>query len=133
MRLRDKVVLLVEDDADNLELLATCLEAEGASVVQASKVTEALELSLGVAIDVVVSDLQLSDGNGCDLLRRLRRRADMTDVPAVAISGYSEDQWYARSSTSSFVRHVVKPFALERLIDAIDDLCGERQGSRSTA
>ena len=59
--------MLVEDDVDNLELLAACLEAEGASVFSAGSIASALAMTIGERIDVVVSDLELPDGEGCAL------------------------------------------------------------------
>jgi CheY-like chemotaxis protein len=124
MRLSETTVLLVEDDLDNLELLALCLEGDGAQVLAASSIAAALAVSAGHRIDVVVSDIELPDGDGYALLRQVRSREGCARLPAIAVSGYSQDQWRSRATASGFNRFAVKPFAIESLIAAIVSLKG---------
>src|SRR3954454_16289117 len=93
MRLRGITVLIVEDDLDNLELIATYVEDEGARALSANSLATALSLASDARVDVVVSDLELSDGDGCELLQKLRQRDGSNEVPAIAITGYSELKW----------------------------------------
>ena len=69
MLLRGITVLLVEDDADNLELMAAYFDGEGARTLSASSMTAALAMSSVARVDVLVSDLELLDGDGCELLQ----------------------------------------------------------------
>jgi CheY-like chemotaxis protein len=124
MRLSGTTVLLVEDDLDNLELLALCLEGDGAQVLSASSIAAALAVSAGRRIDVVVSDIELPDGDGYALLRQVRSREGCARLPAIAVSGYSQDQWRSRATASGFNRFAVKPFPIESLIAAIVSLKG---------
>ncbi len=122
MRLRGTVVLLVEDDLDNLELLTLCLDGEGAEVLAAGSIAAALAVSIGRRVDIVVSDLELPDGDGCALLHQLRKREGYARVPAIAVSGYSQDQWRSQAAMSGFHRFVVKPYPIDALVSAIASL-----------
>lgn len=122
MRLAGLTALLVEDDVDNLELLCSLIEAEGARVLSAGSIVAALAMSLGHRIDVVVSDLELADGDGCALLKQLKIREARLDLPAIAVTGYSEDKWRARASSCGFQRFLVKPFSLDALVAAISEV-----------
>ena len=133
MRLSGTTVLLVEDDLDNLELLALCLEGDGAQVLPAGSIAAALAVSAGRRIDIVVSDLELPDGDGYGLLRQLRSREGCSGLPAIAVCGYSQDQWRARATTSGLNRFAVKPFAIEALISAIVALKGAAADDESAA
>jgi two-component system, OmpR family, response regulator len=133
MRLSGTTVLLVEDDLDNLELLALCLEGDGAEVLAAGSIAAALTASASRRIDIVVSDLELPDGDGYGLLRQLRSREGCRGLPAIAVSGYSQDQWRSRATTSGFNRYAVKPFAIEALISAIVSLKGAAADDESAA
>jgi CheY-like chemotaxis protein len=124
MRLAGLTVLLVEDDIDNLELLGSFIEAEGACVLSAGSIVAALALSLGHHVDVVVSDLELADGDGCALLKQLKVREARLNLPAIAVTGYSEERWRARASACGFERFLVKPFALDALVSAIAEVSG---------
>ena len=124
MRLRGITVLLVEDDADNLELMAAYFDDEGARTLGASSTVAALAITQVAPVDIVVSDLELLDGNGCDLLRELRRREGMRELPAIAITGYSERKWRDHAANCGFSRYAVKPFSLDQLVDWIAELSG---------
>lgn len=127
-RLRGLTVLLVEDDVDNLELLSSYLEGEGATILSAGSIAGALALSIGRRVDVVVSDLELADGNGCALLEQLHRNDNQRRVPAIAVTGYSQEKWLKAAQACGFTRFAVKPFSLDKLVDWIVEL-SRRGGS----
>jgi CheY-like chemotaxis protein len=124
MRLSELTVLLVEDDVDNLELIGSFLEDEGARVLSAGSIAAALALSLEHPFDVVVSDLELPDGDGCALLKQLKLREARTHVPAIAVSGYSQSEWGPKASECGFRHFLMKPFSLDELLEAVSELAG---------
>ncbi|HEY6078161.1 MAG TPA: response regulator [Polyangiaceae bacterium] len=121
MLLAGLVLLVVEDDLDNLELVSSYLEGEGATVIGAGSLASALKLSADSELSALLSDLELPDGTGCDLLQRLRER-DARDLPAIALTGYSDAKWRARAADCGFDRYAVKPFALEQLSEWLLEL-----------
>ncbi len=122
MRLGQLTVLLVEDDVDNLELLAMCLESEGATVLAAGSIAAGLAMSITRSVDVLVADMDLPDGDGCALLHQLNKRKGAGRIPAIAVSGYSRDEWRAQATTAGFDRYAVKPLSMDALVDAIVSL-----------
>ena len=124
MRLRGLSVLLVEDDPDNLELMASYLDGEGARTLSASSLAAALAMTKVVRVDVLVSDLELLDGDGCTLVTQLRQREGMEQLPAIAITGYSQQKWRDKAKTGGFTRYAIKPFSLETLVTWIVELTG---------
>jgi CheY-like chemotaxis protein len=113
---------LVEDDVDNLELLAACLEGEGAHVYGAGSIAGALAMTIGKPIDVVVSDLELPDGEGCALLHQLTQLGKRGRPPAIALTGYSQQSWRDRAADCGFIRYAVKPFSLDDLVKWVGEL-----------
>lgn len=122
MRLGQLTVLLVEDDVDNLELLAMCLEGEGAEVLAAGSIAGALAMCVGRRVDVLVADMELPDGDGCALLRQLHTVKGGAPLPAVAVSGYSQDEWRAQATIAGFQRYAVKPVSLDLLVAMIVEI-----------
>lgn len=129
MRLQGISVLLVEDDVDNLELLSIALESEGAVTYSAGSIAGALALVGERPLDVVVSDLELPDGDGCTLLRKLRPQARDTTLPAIAVTGYSEQAWRNQAADCGFVRYAIKPFSMEQLVRWIGELSDPSRAS----
>jgi two-component system, chemotaxis family, CheB/CheR fusion protein len=122
MRLSGLTVLVVEDDADNLELLSSHVESEGAMALSAASIAAALSVSADCQVDIALCDLELADGDGCELVRQLRKRSGCENLPAVALTGYSDERWRQKASACGFNRYAVKPFPLDQLTDWLVEL-----------
>ena len=114
-------MLVVEEDRDNRELLSAYLQLEGATVLAAGSVASALEMA--GSIDVVVSELLLGDGDGCDLLRRLRAQAGRETVPALALTALTDADWKRRALEAGFDYCAIKPVPLADLARILVLLC----------
>jgi len=118
-------VLVVDPDSDNLELLSAYLQLEGATVLQASSVAAALEVATSSTnpIHAVVSELLLADGDGCELLRRLRAQPSRQSVPALALTALTDPDWRRRALDGGFQACATKPFPLVELAPQLAALC----------
>ncbi|MGE3821033.1 MAG: ATP-binding protein, partial [Isosphaeraceae bacterium] len=108
-------VLLVEDEPMTARVMERMLRHHGYEVSTASTVAEALNVP-AASIDVVISDISLPDGDGLELMRRLR---ESIDVPGIALSGFGTEEDRGRSREAGFVEHIVKPVDFSRLAEAI--------------
>jgi len=84
-------VLIVDDYPGLVELYDLALAARGFVVVGAANASQAMSLAAGQKFDAVVLDLNLPDGNGHELSRRLRGMPQLADRPFVAISSFARD------------------------------------------
>lgn len=107
-------VLLVEDDLDVAAGLGAFLEQRGIVVDYAYSVREARSRVLDAAFDVVVLDVQLPDGNGIDLCRRLKRQGLRSPVLFLTARGALDDK--LRGFDAGGVDYMVKPFAPAELL-----------------
>jgi two-component system CheB/CheR fusion protein len=110
-------VLLVEDHGVTAKMMRWVLTEEGHEVKTAGDVAAALELAEQDAFDLLLSDLGLPDGSGHDLLRQLRERGH--EFPAIALSGYGQEEDIRRSHDAGFTAHLTKPASRERVIEAV--------------
>jgi CheY-like chemotaxis protein len=108
-------VLLVEDHLDTAHTLSRLLHRSGFVVVRATDVATAAARAEAENFDVLVSDLGLPDGNGYDVIRRIRAHQI---VPAIAMSGYGMDEDVRRTREAGFTEHLVKPIDVPQLIAA---------------
>ena len=110
-------VLIVDDD-DNLRRLLTLMvkqaghEPQAVGTLAQARTTDASE------IDVFVCDLHLADGNGLELMARLKADA-RSDSPFVMISG-DLDPAVAEDVRAVGGIYLSKPFTTEELAEAIE-------------
>jgi CheY-like chemotaxis protein len=110
--------VLVEDDVDNRESISEALEAEGFRVHALATVDEALKLldSPGCP-PLILLDLRMPQMSGRELLAAVALRPDRERFRIILISADSEA--HALASRPRVVEVLRKPFALERLLDAV--------------
>ncbi len=123
--LEDVKVLLVDDDADTLQMLGVMLTESRATVQTASSVNAAMEVLEWYRPDVVVSDLAMPGEDGYALIKKLRALEDAEDIPAVALTSYVRVEDRTRALAAGFNMFVPKPVEPEELITVISNLAEE--------
>jgi signal transduction histidine kinase len=115
-------LLVVEDDEDARDLLATVLTQQGAVVRQAGNCPDALT-SLGESVpDVLLSDIGLPIEDGYELIRAVRARGHSAqDLPAIALTAYARREDQRLALQAGFQAHVAKPVEPAVLIMAVAD------------
>jgi CheY-like chemotaxis protein len=109
--MRGFVVLVVDDDADNLELAGRIVESFGCSVLKASSCADALAiLDSGAHVDLVFSDVVMPDTSGITLARLTRERNP--GMPIVLATGYPDA---IDDVTESGAIPLIKPYSIARL------------------
>jgi CheY-like chemotaxis protein len=112
--LSDIRVIVVDDNADNVDILATFLRACGATVLTAvSGVVALAYLDTEPPVHLVLTDLAMPGLNGIELLRRLRAHPKHARLPVIAVSGYPEN--YFSSDSERFSAFILKPVDLDAL------------------
>lgn len=118
-------VFVVENDADTREVVAAMLEALGHRVTVAGAVREALREVSASNCDVLLSDIDLPDGDGWGLLKTLSRSRA---IFAVAMSGFGTAHYRARSRAAGFRHHLVKPIGVTQLATILGEAARELRG-----
>ena len=111
-------VLFVDDHADTRSALSRLLLREGYGVLTAGTAAEARRLLESEPIDLLVADVQLPDGDGCDLLAHARRSA-RPKLRAIAVSGHGDDLRRRRCREAGFGDYLLKPVMWDDLIAAV--------------
>ena len=96
------------------------LRRRGYRVESALDMAAAAALADGQAFDVLVSDMNLPDGSGLDLLRRLEVHPPR--YGGIIVSGFSMDEDVARSRAAGYRAHLTKPVEVQRLDEEIQRL-----------
>jgi DNA-binding response OmpR family regulator len=105
-------VLLVDDDADLLDVTAYALRREGIEVVPASDGTEALQRWQSERPDVVILDVTMPQLDGFEVCRTIRQ-AETT--PIILLTGHTDDEHVVRGFQAGADDYVRKPFSPREL------------------
>jgi signal transduction histidine kinase len=123
-RLAGLQVLVVDDDADERDLVATALRVRGAVVTLADSAESALALLDTVNPAVIVSDIAMPNADGFDLIRRLRERpnGNRKHVHALALTAYARDENRGKALAAGFDMYLAKPVNASELASAVAEL-----------
>jgi two-component system catabolic regulation response regulator CreB len=111
-------VLLLEDDPAIARTVAFALEREGHAVQHVLLVGEAQAVLARQAVDVLVLDVGLPDGNGIDLCRALRQSADprQRTLPVLMLSARSEEIDRVLGLEMGADDYLIKPFSPREMV-----------------
>ena len=115
-------IFVVEDHKDTLEALQFYLEQLGHIVLFARSKAQALKEIPRSNCQVLISDINLPDGNGWELMREIENSRPSY---AIALSGYGMKADRAMSAEVGFRHHVVKPIFPEKLDTLLDEATAE--------
>ena len=111
-------ILLVEDEADQRQLLAGMLRGAGYLVAEAGDVSTALAQLDTSPVDLVLSDWQLPDGDGMALLGQVRER--LPHCPFIMVTAYGTIARAVEAVRRGADDYLPKPFERQALLLAIE-------------
>ncbi|WP_050432085.1 ATP-binding protein [Chondromyces crocatus] len=111
-------LLVVEDEPDARELLATLLEQNGATVHAVGSAREAFEAMPAFVPMLIVSDLGMPEEDGLSFIRRVRALPPEQGggTPALALTAFAREQERGAALAAGFQAHVSKPVDPEMLV-----------------
>ncbi|MFV8258833.1 ATP-binding protein [Bdellovibrio bacteriovorus] len=115
-------ILVVDDDKDSLQVMETVLKINGADVVAADSVEEALQ-SQGV-FDLIVCDLSMPGEDGFSFAHRIRAGEThfSRQVPMMALTAFVDKGSETKALGEGFDSFMGKPFAVPQLIRSLVEL-----------
>ena len=124
MDLQGIKVLVVDDDEDLVSLIGDLLASRSAHVMTATKGSDAVSLLSMFRPDVIVSDINMPECDGYQLLRMIRIRGQQYGghAPAIALTARREVIDHTRCKLAGYSLHIPKPFDPEVLCAAIKRL-----------
>ncbi|HEX9689027.1 MAG TPA: sigma-54 dependent transcriptional regulator [Thermoanaerobaculia bacterium] len=118
-------LLIVDDEASIRDMLAFFFHKRGFEVLTASNFAEGQASALRSTPDLVLCDIKMPDGNGLDLLRKIK--AESAKTPVIMITAHTSTPDAIEAMKAGAVDYLAKPFNVEELGLIVDRALGEMQ------
>jgi CheY-like chemotaxis protein len=138
----EKKILVVDDEPDVRNFLATCIEDAGFQVDTASDGAQAIEKLQADPPDLMTLDMVMPRVSGINLMRQIRNIEEFARLPVIVITAHAHDELGSEdikgfSAFTSGLRPrytLEKPVTPQKLVSAISEILGvEIDGSSASA
>ena len=117
------VILVVEDDADLRAALCDTLSLSGYKIETASDGLAALEVLQRKSVDMVITDIQMPEMDGHELLKRIK--SQWQELPVMLMTAYGSIQMAVEAMRDGAVDYLSKPFEAEVLVAMVNQYVNE--------
>ncbi|MBI4978093.1 MAG: response regulator [Spirochaetes bacterium] len=105
----ENAVLIVDKDATARAMITTYLEMQGLAVSSAGTINEAFALAYDKKFDLIITDVELPDGNGLEFVTRLKSIASLKTTPVMFLSSFANKELVIQAIRSGASRYLIKP------------------------
>jgi CheY-like chemotaxis protein len=114
-------ILVVDDSDDTREMMAKLLELEAFTVITAEDGRAGLSVAEAEQPDLIITDINMPNLNGIEMIRQIRKHPRLDKVPILAITAYGHN--IAREALEAGANHATtKPIEFDSLIGGIKEL-----------
>jgi two-component system chemotaxis response regulator CheY len=114
-----KSILIVEDSDVMRAFLVAALEGLPIQIVEASTGFEALKLIPHYEFSLVVTDINMPDINGLELISFLKKHPNYNNVPIIVISTERSEEDRKRAKNLGALDYLVKPFEMDEFKEKV--------------
>ena len=119
-----KCILVVDDSETVRQVLQMTLANAGFDVVEAEDGVDALNKLSGAQVDMLITDLNLPNMDGLDLIKRVREAGDHRFTPIVMLTTESSEEKKLAGREAGASGWIVKPFKPEQLLKVVKMVLG---------
>jgi DNA-binding response OmpR family regulator len=114
-------ILVVDDSDDTREMMAKLLELESFLVITAENGRKGFDTAISERPDIIITDINMPDINGIEMIKMLRSELEFSKVPIMAITAYGNS--VAAEAIEAGADHAsTKPIEFESLMGGIRQL-----------
>lgn len=118
-----KKILAVDDSKTMRDMVAFTLKGAGYEVVVADDGVNALSAVSDDKVDLVITDINMPNMNGIELVQKLRSDLRFRATPILILTTESDDTLKQQGREAGATGWIVKPFVPEKLLKVVDKVC----------
>lgn len=119
-----KKILTVDDSASVRQMVTFTLKGAGYEVVESIDGKDALGKIKGAGVKMVITDLNMPNMNGLELIKELRGNPEFKFIPIVFLTTESQPEKKAQAKAAGATGWIVKPFKPEQLLAVVKKVLG---------
>jgi two-component system cell cycle response regulator DivK len=114
-----RLILIVEDNANNLKLIRDVLQAKGYATLEAGTAEDGIKLATERQPDLILMDIQLPRVSGIEALKLLRADPRFAATPVVAVTASVMQQDRKQITEAGFDGYIGKPINIKEFLDTV--------------
>lgn len=114
-----KVIMTADDSASMRQMVTFTLKQAGYTVVAAVDGNDALVQMEKTKVDMLITDLNMPNVDGIELIRRVRARPLLKFIPIIMLTTESADDKKMAGKAAGATGWIVKPFAADQLLAVV--------------
>ncbi len=120
-----KKVLVVDDEIHIVHVVAIKLRNNGYDVISADNGSDAYQLACEHEPDIIVTDLQMPNMTGLELIKKLADNENTKNIPVILLTArdYSDEK---QQDSPKIVQYLTKPFSPKELLKSIQNILYEK-------
>ena len=118
-----KKILAVDDSKTMRDMVSFTLSNAGYDVLMADDGVNAIKALSGQSVDVIITDINMPNMNGIELVEKLRADDRYRATPILILTTESDDAVKQQGRTAGATGWIVKPFVPEKLLKVVAKVC----------
>ena len=114
-----KLIMTADDSPSVRQMVSFALKQEGYDVVEAVDGQDALKKMDGQKVDMLITDLNMPNMDGIELIKEVRHKPQFKFMPIVFLTTESQDEKKKEGKAAGATGWIVKPFKPEQLLAVI--------------
>ena len=119
-----KVIMTADDSASIRQMVTFTLTEAGYDVVEAVDGKDALEKLNSTAVNMLITDLNMPNMDGIELIGKTRANAKYKFIPIIMLTTESEESKKQKGKAAGATGWIVKPFKPEQLVMVVKKVLG---------
>jgi FOG: CheY-like receiver len=125
--MKDKTILVIEDNEINMKLIRTFLEIGKYRILQAGDAETGLRLAREKRPDLILMDIQLPGMDGLSAGQFIKTDPDLKKIPIIAVTGNAMQKDKEEAMDIGFAGYLLKPFSVDVFLETIDNFFKSQQ------
>ena len=119
-----KRALTVDDSRTMRDMVTFTLKNAGFEVSEAEDGQKALEVTQNQVFDIIITDVNMPNMNGIELVKALRSKESFKYIPILILTTEGDAQKKQEGKDAGATGWIVKPFNPEKLLQVVNKVCG---------